>query len=302
MDNQREVLRGHLIQLLDRFVEVCQKNELRYYLAYGTVLGAVRHKGLIPWDDDIDVHMPREDYEIIQRLQPSIWGDMKLTSRRLTPNNQYHFLKLENPNTTVIEQLDPLYVGGVYLDIFPLDKAPEEKEVMTNQLRKIRKIQEKYYIISVKHGCDYRGLVNGIKFRCRHFIYQRQRIQDTWERLACEFETSDSNLYVDFHQPEDWHYQSMPMDWFGKGVQVDFEGRKFIVPENYDAYLTHIYGDYMTPPPEDKREGHEFLYLNLNEKVSRKQLDQIVRELRKKTAFRFNLDDEIQYWRTKLKL
>ena len=92
------------------------------------------------------------------------------------------------------------------------------------------------------------------------------------------------------------------MKWFGTGIKVDFEGRKFTVPENCDAYLTHIYGDYMTPLPEDKREGHEFLYLNMYERVSNEQIDRIVRELREKEAFKFSLNDEINYWRTKLSI
>lgn len=291
-------LKNRLLFLLDKFSQVCNENNLRFYLAYGTALGAIRHKGMIPWDDDIDVHMPREDYERLQTLPASVWGEMKLTSWRLTQRNKYHFLKLEDPNTTVIEQLNPLYVGGIYIDIFPLDGASDS--VDKKLLQKIRGLQEKYYIISVKHGCHYHSLINYIKYCIKHYIYLHQRFQDDWDKMSCVNNASDYRFYFDYHQPEDWHYQPMPIEWFGEGKAVDFDGRKYFVPENYDAYLTHIYGDYMTPPPEDKREGHEYLYVNLNERISGKQLKTIVRELRRKVAFRFSWKDEINYWKTKL--
>lgn len=295
-------LKGILLDILDQFIQVCETHHLRYYLAYGTALGAVRHKGLIPWDDDIDVHMPREDYERLQTLPASVWGDMELTSWRLKKGNQYHFLKLENTNSTVIEQLDPLYVEGVYIDIFPLDKAPLSEDKLSPLMLRVRQLQEKYYIISIKHGCHYHGLVNYFKYRIRHCKYQNQPFQDDWDKLSLAYNASDERYYLDYHQPEDWHYKPMPIEWFGEGSAVDFEGRKFIVPENYEAYLTHIYGDYMTPPPEDKREGHKYLYVNLDERVSDKELKAIVRELRKKVAFRFSWKDEINYWKTKLKI
>ena len=72
-----------LVAVLDKFIQVCEANNLRYYMAYGSALGAIRHKGIIPWDDDIDVQMPREDYEKIQLLPKSVWGDMELTSWKI---------------------------------------------------------------------------------------------------------------------------------------------------------------------------------------------------------------------------
>lgn len=299
---EHDKLKEALIHILDKFVQVCEKQHLRYYLAYGSALGAVRHKGMIPWDDDIDVYMPRKDYETIQQLPQSVWGGMILTSWRLTSKNQYHFLKLENPNTTLIEQLSPLYIGGVYIDIFPLDIAPINDELIKKQLDKIHNLESMYDILSIKQGRDVHGVKNYITYRLRHYIYAKKRIQDQWEEIACAYRDSDSKLCMNYHQVGDWRNKPMPISWFGAGNPMEFEGRKFLVPSNYDAYLTQIYGDYMTPPPEDQRGGHEYLYVNLNERIKGKHLKQVVREIKKKVSFKFSIRDEINYWQQKLKI
>lgn len=298
----KAALKNILLQLLDKFVKVCEENHLQYYLAYGSVLGAIRHGGMIPWDDDIDVYMPREDYEKLQCLSPSEWSEYELTSWRFTRNNQYHFLKLEDPQTTIIEQFNSLYVGGVYIDIFPLDKAPNDESILVSQLQEISKLETMYDILSIKQACNVHGLKNYVTYIIRHRKYAKYGIQNKWEEVACKYRKSDSDLYFNYHQAADWNNTPMPIDWFGKGKDVEFEGRKYIVPSNYDAYLTQIYGDYMTPPPEDKRGGHEYLYVNLNERIKGKHLKQVVREINKKVSFKFSLQDEFNYWKQKLKI
>lgn len=299
---KNDKIKAALLGVLDKFIQVCEDNNLRYYMAYGSVLGAIRHKGLIPWDDDIDVHMPREDYEKIQQLPKSVWGDMELTSWKLKPNNQYHFLKLENAHTTVIEQLYPLYVGGIYIDIVPLDNAPTEPDMFSQQIKDILDVQKKYYAISVRTGSQCKGLVNYLKFQWLHFWYLHQHIQDEWEKIATR--VSCPTGYV-FHSHLTGPYRGekpMPQEWFGEGTIGEYEGRKVVLPQNYEEYLTEKYGDYMTPPPINQREGHSFVYINLDERISGEQLKKVIRELNKKYSFKFSLQDEINYWKAKLHL
>lgn len=299
MENKK--LKTVLLTVLDKFIQVCEENHLKYYLAYGSVLGTIRHGGIIPWDDDIDVHMPREDYEKIQQLPKSVWGEMELTSWKLKPINQYHFLKLENTHTTVIEQLYPLYVGGIYLDIFPLDETPKDEQMYTEQLKDIRHIEEKYYTICIRTGSNYKGLVNYLKFQWRHHRYLHESIQEEWERIATKAQ-DNSGFVIDFHQPSVMKYKPMPCEWFGEGVVREFEGRKVVLPKNYEAYLTHIYGDYMTPPPVDQRGGHAFVYVNLDERISGKQRKRVIADVKSKTKFAWSFRDELNYWKIKLKL
>ena len=291
-----------LVAVLDKFIQVCEANNLRYYMAYGSALGAIRHKGIIPWDDDIDVQMPREDYEKIQLLPKSVWGDMELTSWKIKSGNHYPFLKLENTHTTIIEQLYPLYVGGIYIDIFPIDNAPNDMDVFNQQITDVCNILDKYYTISVRTGSQYKGLVNYLKFKFRHFIYMHQHIQDEWEKIALRENDNTNNVFT-YYITDGYHGEKpLPSEWFGEGITCMFEGRNVIIPQNWDSYLKQFYGDYMIPPPMDKRTGYAFVYVNLEERVKGEELDKIVQEIKMKTSFKFSVKDEMTYWKAKLHL
>lgn len=298
-NNHHNELKLKLIGLLDQFVKVCEDNHLQYYLAYGTVLGAIRHHGMIPWDDDIDVHMPRSDYEKLQTLPDSVWNEYELTSWKRKAGNQYHFLKLEDPNTTLIEVFDPIYIGGIYIDIFPLDDVPQDKSQYERQIKTITEIKHKYDILCIRHGSDCKGIINFIKYKWRLYNILHQHIQEQWDR-ASVLNVQHGDNVMDYHVPQTWHYAPMPRDWFGKGKLAEYEGKKYIIPENYDAYLTHIYGDYMTPPPEDKRSAHEYLYVNLDRRITGAERDDVICSLRKRLSFRLSLADEKTYWSAKL--
>ena len=298
-ESNHDKLKSILVSILDQFVKVCEDNHLTYYLAYGTVLGAIRHHGMIPWDDDIDVHMPRTDYEKLRTLPTSVWGGYQLTAWDLTPNNQYHFLKLEDPDTTLIEVADPLYVGGIYIDIFPLDNAPKNKIAFREQLNSIAVIQDKYDILCIRSGADCKGLINYIKYKWRKYRYAHQNIQIEWEKIATFYQSEDE-LLMDYHAPKVWHHKPMLCKWFGEGVLAEYEGKKYVVPENTDAYLTHLYGDYMTPPPLDKRYTHEYVYVNLEHRIVGDERQKVIKDIEKRYSFSFSFADEIKYWKTKL--
>lgn len=279
-----------LQQMLDKFVEVCEKNGLHYYLAAGTVLGAIRHKGMIPWDDDIDVYLMRSDYEKIQLLPQSVWGNnMHLTTWRNTSNYRYHFLKVEMTDTTLIEQFDPMYIGGVYLDIFPLDDVPMNAELSRMQNAEIRKYFDMYYVINAMLPCHCGSISHYIKYKCRHRYYSCLNFQDKWEKVASQYEGT-SDWVADFHS--EGYEKPMKKEWFGEGIMAEFEGKKYRIPKDYDAYLTYMYGDYMTPPPVTDREGHPWFYVNMERRILGAERKQVVRDIKKKIAYRWNCKRE----------
>lgn len=294
----KEKMKNLLQRMLDQFVEVCEQNNLHYYLAAGTVLGAIRHKGMIPWDDDIDVYLMRSDYEKIQQLPQSVWGEgMRLATWRNTPDYRYHFLKIELTDTTLIEQFDPMYVGGVYLDIFPLDDVPMDADKAREQNAEIRKCFDKYYLLNATTPNKCVSLFHYLKYQWKHFYFTRQYIQDYWEKIASRYEGT-SEWVADYHS--EGYDKPMMKEWFGEGVMAEFEGKQYRIPKDYDAYLTYMYGDYMTPPPITDREGHPWFYVNMEKRIDGEERKNVVREIKKKIAFQWNFKPEWKYITNKI--
>lgn len=282
----------HLLKLLDYFVAVCAKYNLKYYLAGGSVIGAVRHKGFIPWDDDVDVYMPRADYEKIQMLPDSVWGgDMRLASWRKTPNYRYDFIKIELTNTTLIERFNPDYVGGVFLDIFPLDMVSDDAHIREKQLNCVRKIQNEYIMSYIQTDSDCESVFQLFKLKLVRLKNRRPTILDEWEEEVSAFNNC-KHLIVDFHSP--WMHRPMPIEFIGEGVEMEFEGKKYIVPSDYDSYLKHIYGDYTQLPPVEKRVGHSFEYVNYDKRIKESEISKIFALIHKKYSYNVSLKTEIK--------
>lgn len=290
-----------LLQLLDKFVSVCEEYGLQYYLAGGSVLGAVRHKGFIPWDDDIDVHMPRKDYEKLQTLPQSVWGEsMYLATWRKTKNYTYDFLKLELANTTVIERLHPNYVGGVFLDVFPLDFISEDQEEVASFESQYKKLAHRYIRCTIAHDNECQSIWELLSLKLNRLFYNHAAWLERWESLASTFGENQNKLC---HSHGYFYYHGgMDLNWFGQGMLLEFEGRNVLVPLNYDSYLKHVFGDYMKLPPIEARVGHSFLYVNYDKRVSANEANDIFADLHKKHAYKFSLKREAKYILRKLKL
>ena len=133
-----EALHARLLEMMKEFHRVCVENGIRYYLVGGTALGARRHGGFIPWDDDMEVCVPREDYERLKRIAGLVFPEyLELMDYSAQPNRPMHFLKLIDARTTLIERSFRNCVEGVYIDIFPLDGALNPK-CMAEKLRLLR--------------------------------------------------------------------------------------------------------------------------------------------------------------------
>ena len=127
------------LQLLLKFDELCKKHDLQYSLCGGTLLGAIRHKGFIPWDDDIDVMMPRDDFEKLLKLEKTQASDQveKLVSWK-SGKSIYPFIKMINTKTVLKEKyLDKEYTTGVWIDIFPIDGMPEDQKIVDKKYKKV---------------------------------------------------------------------------------------------------------------------------------------------------------------------
>lgn len=243
-------------ELLDKFVEVCKKLNLRYTLSSGSLLGAVRHKGFIPWDDDIDVAMVREDYEIfIKEANKHLPEGFEL--QHFT-NSKYAFncfAKVRNNNTAWIYSSDTMTAKnnmGFGIDVFPIDRIESE--------RKLKKLSKKNRIISLLRGSyslkTYHTtkmikLASILLFPIARMLGLR-RINKLQDNLEKKYNYGESTCGDSLRKNK-----IMPFSIFENYIDIEFEGDKYKCIKDYDTYLRIIYGDdYMELPPEEKRKIH----------------------------------------------
>lgn len=255
MDNTKGI-QDISLEMLKEFIQICNKHNLRYFLLGGTCLGAVRHKGFIPWDDDIDVGMPRNDYnKFCEIAQKELKDGLFFQNSKTDKNYPMNFAKIRNSNTTFIEtSISKIKVNhGVYLDIFPLDGySNAKKDKFLNR------------IYNLRVGCIYKA--NTFKAFIKKlakiilsfpFAVSYKKARDKRDALIQKYNFDESDLVTNYCGA--WgDKEIVPRDYFSNGIEGEFEGLKVTLPEKYDLYLKHVYGDYMQLPPEEKRVTHHY--------------------------------------------
>ncbi len=245
-----EQLKEIELDILYKFDEICEKNNLRYALDSGTLLGAVRHKGFIPWDDDIDVVMPRDDYEkfirILQKNPPENYGLWSILNYH---NYPYFFAKMVRKDTTLTEeQFKHMPAGSVYIDIFPLDALPKNKIHRAWYTFKFNWYQ---FLISVlAYGKHNKFNPWYIRF-CSSFFGLFPISVEKLHRKADEYVQKFSIEQADEITTHFVTFKKEDVLPFKK--DMTFETGIFYRPYDTDKYLTNMYGDYMQLPPEDQR-------------------------------------------------
>lgn len=250
---QLELLKKCQLEILAEFVKVCEQLGLRYYLMWGTLLGAIRHQGYIPWDDDIDVGMPREDYEKFMKLgQKRLPKHMFIQSCFTDEEYLVYFSKIRNSNTTFIETLmGKMKINhGIFIDIYPIDNYPEN-------IKAARAINKKAVLYDRRIMCEYIW-TGSVSFKLKQMIKKMilGLFMPSVKKVACKRE----QLYKDIPSSKlciiAGERKPTFAEWYGEGVDVFFEGMNLKAPKEWDKLLTHLYGDYMKLPPVEERVAH----------------------------------------------
>lgn len=244
-----------LLKVFDAF---CKKHNLKYGLAYGTLLGAIRYKGFIPWDDDVDVLMPREDYNKLLRLYEDS-ARHRLYAFERNDKFQFPYAKLCDMTTRKDEfGYNSKVELGVDIDIFPLDHWDDDLEKAKVESKKI--IKDMFYLglTKIKKPDSlnpvkrfFKGiLIRYCKIRgTKHFVKKIIKASDRKEQNGSRYMGTKSwCIYGERN--------IIPAEAFDEMIEIPFEGENFLAPAGYDTYLTCLYGDYMPEPPKEKQKTH----------------------------------------------
>lgn len=252
-----------LLDTLKAIDDMCRQNGLKYYLLDGTLLGAVRHKGFIPWDDDIDIGMPRKDYEkLVLHSKEWLPERFEFISFESDINYSQHYGKIQDRTTTLIEKQYRYYVGGIFIDIFPIDGISEsvvKQKIYFKQYRILKKILYFLYRDPYKHGHGPSCWIPLLVIK----LFNREHVHRIMKRHMMKYDY-DSCRYVTTNINDGMKGVADKINVLGDPTPVSFENMEFMGMRNNHEYLKKLFGDYMTPPPAGKRRQHNFEYLDLD--------------------------------------
>lgn len=256
-DDQQKKLQNVLLDMLIWFNEFCQENNITYYLAGGTLLGAVRHKGFIPWDDDVDLMMDRDNYiRFIEVAKRSIPDHMHLQCQETDKNWHYPYTKIRLNNTACATEFSHRFEDlhqGIFIDIFVQDKT--SKIPLLSKIHQTQ-IRLTHAIVRYKWHKRYQlekssGTIAPIRFMSLFYSLETAKKHNL--SVIEKYDKKNTGRLIDstgMHAS----YGAYPQEWLGVPKYLEFEEHLFPVPFNYDGYLTYLYGDYnIIPSPEDRK-------------------------------------------------
>lgn len=255
-DKQKKEIKKIELDTLIVVDKICKENNITYWLGYGTLLGSVRHNGFIPWDDDIDICMPRADFEKFRKICVDALPKNYFYQSHYTDKNYYHlFDKIRVNNTSFVEShvagIDMNH--GVYIDVFPIDylaKGTFQSNVQFLKCRVLRAIlYSKFLNIEARSGKKkLAAIILRVLFKpfSKSFLWERAeksaRIRKKTPKYKC-------GCFFSPYGKKDFY----PVSAFQHTIEWDFEGYKFRIPQKYHRVLSRLYGDYMKLPPKEKR-------------------------------------------------
>lgn len=251
-------LHDTLLEILIEIDRVCKENDIKYFLDSGTALGAIRHNGFIPWDDDIDIGMLRSDYEQFLKIAPSSLKAAYFLQTRET-DKEYNKLHAKiRKNDTVLLEAENENIQmhhGIFIDIFPFDRIPKR---FSRFFIWLNQVYQRMYVYNFVKNSDQRTklkiFISG--------IFVGKKPQRTFDKLCKMFNKTSASGLISYNYSFNEHYVFDKKN-FDDIVEKNFEGSFFMLMNGYDEYLRIMYGSYMELPPIEKRVNHNVKELKL---------------------------------------
>ena len=257
----------YIMQVLRDVVRILDELEIPYYMQGGTMLGAVRHEGIIPWDDDVDLGIPRADYQrMLEQVADKLPENLELRTYDDATDHHYYFARIVDKRYQ-IRRMGSLEerLENVWVDLFPLDGMPNG--LMARQWHKMRllTVRLKYHLscferVNIKRPG--RPLVERIIIKIATWTrvgkwFNTRKQLDKMDRLLKKYSPEETDYFVNFMGQTSYKFNEMfKKSVYGKGKRYPFEDLMLMGPEDYDGYLKSLYGDYMTPPRVEDRNAH----------------------------------------------
>lgn len=272
--NSIKKLQQKSLEVFLYFKKFCEEYNLLFYFCGGCCIGAIRHKGFIPWDDDIDVFMPRDDYERFEKLWAKYGDKEKYCYCKTDRNINYHHTAstFKDPNTTFINKhsKNEDIIHGLGIDIIPLDGYPNLKIERMNQVF----FSVIYSLFNAQRLPDNQG--KAIRWLSKIILSLvrskelRYRIWSKAEKKMSKYSIEDCDHITELVTGFRYMKLKYPKEIFEKAVYKEFEGYEMPIPVGYDRYLKMAFGDYMVLPPKEMQiPKHDAIYINLNESYKR---------------------------------
>ena len=253
-------LQLRVLEILRAVDATCRQHGLHYYIWAGTMIGAVRHKGFIPWDDDLDIAMPRPDYEqLIAHQKEWLPAPYEMVCAENDPRYPLPFAKIQDGSTTLIERMHLKYLGGIYLDVFPIDGTPKGWLHRKCHFARYQYYKRVLYLLfrdPYKHGHGPNSWVPLLSRR----LYSLDEVQRKIRRILTKYRYEDCDMVADY---DDGSRGIMAKSVLGTPTPYRFEDMEALGVEQYDTYLSNKYGDYMTIPDGAHQRQHNFHLLDL---------------------------------------
>ncbi len=237
---------------------ICDENNIKYFIIAGTLLGAIRHGGFIPWDDDMDIGMLREDYEkFIKIAKTDLGEDFFLQTTETDENYGLPFAKILLKGTVLVEATAGSNAKkGIFVDVFPFDVSPEA-EVNAEAHNKKTYLYKRLLLAKLNYNvCDKKDYVKRLVYFALKVLtafYSHDKLCAKLDIEITKYNTESSSKIVNIGGAYGYKKETILSRWVDETVEIPFEEMTISAPRDYVEYLESFYGDYMTPPPENKR-------------------------------------------------